>query len=83
MLAGDEPPPAYLHVAQVAAPHLVIQQVAGQPGQTSCFVDRVSQPFGRRVWILLIGLVHRWFGINSTPGRRALECIRSWRNPTL
>jgi hypothetical protein len=49
VLAGDEPTPADLDVAQVAAPHLVIEQVAGQPGQAGGFVDGLGQPFGR--WI--------------------------------
>jgi hypothetical protein len=45
VLAGDEPPPADLDVRQVAAAHLVIEQVAGQPGQAGGFVDRVRQSF--------------------------------------
>ena len=46
MLAGDEPPPADLDVGQVAAAHLVIEQVAGQPGQPGGLIDGVGQPFG-------------------------------------
>jgi hypothetical protein len=43
--------------AQIPAPHLVIQQVPRQPGQMSRLIDRVGQPFGRRVWYFL-GAVH-------------------------
>jgi hypothetical protein len=50
VLPGDEPPSAYLHVRQIPAPHLVIQQVPGQSGQASRLIDRIGQPFGRRIW---------------------------------
>jgi len=46
MLSGDEPASADLHVGQVPAPHLVIQQVTRQAGQAGGLIDRVSQPFG-------------------------------------
>ena len=41
-----EPPPADLDVGQLPAPHLVIEQVAGQPGQPGGLVDGVGQPPG-------------------------------------
>ena len=47
MLAGDEAASADFDVGQVAAAHLVVQQVAGQAGQAGGFVDGVGQPFGR------------------------------------
>ena len=56
MLAGDEPPSAYLYELQIPAPHLVIEQVPGQPGQLGHLIDRVSQPFGHRVGSLLADL---------------------------
>jgi hypothetical protein len=49
VLPGDEPPPAYFHEGQIPASHLVIQKIAGQPGQASRLIDRVSQPFGRQI----------------------------------
>ena len=33
MLAGNDAAPADLHIQQVPAAHLVVEQVAGQPGQ--------------------------------------------------
>ena len=41
-------PPADLDVVQVPAAHLVVEQVAGQPGQAGGLVDGVRQPLGRR-----------------------------------
>ena len=55
MLAGDEPPPADLDVGQVAAAHLVIEQVAGQPGQPGGLIDGIGQPLGG-AWSGLYGL---------------------------
>jgi hypothetical protein len=51
VLAGYEPPPANFEVRQVAASHLVIEQVTRQPSQTSGLIDRVRQPFSG--WIRL------------------------------
>jgi hypothetical protein len=48
-LASDEPSSAYLHVAQIPAAHLVIQEVPGEPGQLSRLTDRVSQSFGSQI----------------------------------
>jgi len=45
VLAGYEPPPGNFEVRQVAASHLVIEQVTRQPSQTSGLIDRVRQPF--------------------------------------
>ena len=42
MLAGDESSSAYLHVAQILAAHLVVQQVPGEPSQLSRLSDRVA-----------------------------------------
>ncbi|GAC1483485.1 MAG: excinuclease ABC subunit UvrB [Acetobacteraceae bacterium] len=39
---------ADLEVVQVPLPHLVVEQVAGQPGQAGGLVDGVGQPLGRR-----------------------------------
>jgi hypothetical protein len=39
VLAGDDAAPADLEVVQVAASHLVIQQVAGQAGEPGGLVD--------------------------------------------
>ena len=44
VLAGDQAPPADFDVGQVAAAHLVIEQVAGQAGQPGGLVDGVGQP---------------------------------------
>ena len=49
MLAGDQAPPADLDVGQVAAAHLVVEQVAGQAGQAGGLIDGVGQPAARRV----------------------------------
>jgi hypothetical protein len=38
--------PADLDVGQVAAAHLVVQQVTGQAGEPDGFTDRVGQPLG-------------------------------------
>ena len=49
MLAGDQLTPADFDVGQVAAAHLVVEQVAGQSGQAGGLVDGVGQPAARRV----------------------------------
>ena len=49
VLEGDQPPPADLDVGQVAAAHLVVQQVAGQAGQAGGLIDGVGQPTAVRV----------------------------------
>ena len=55
VLAGDEPASADFDGGEVAAAHLVIEQVAGQAGQAGGFVDGVGQPFGGWVWSWLAG----------------------------
>ena len=77
MLAGDEPPSADLHVGQVPAAHLVIQQVPGQSGHTSRLGDRVGQPFGGWVWFFLAGLGHMRSGFLVMSGRRTSELCMS------
>ena len=49
MLAGYEPPPADLDGGQVAAAHLVVEQVAGQAGQAGGLIDGVGQPPAVRI----------------------------------
>ena len=49
VLAGDQAAPADFDVGQVAAAHLVVEQVAGQSGQAGGLVDGVGQPAARRV----------------------------------
>ena len=49
VLAGDQAPPADLDVGQVAAAHLVVEQVAGQAGQAGGLIDGVGQPPAVRV----------------------------------
>ena len=49
VLAGDQAPPADLDVGQVAAAHLVVEQVAGQAGQAGGLIDGVGEPPARRV----------------------------------
>src|SRR6185312_12043454 len=49
VLAGDDPPAANLEVGELARAHLVIQQVAGQPGDGRRLVDRVGEPLGELV----------------------------------
>ena len=49
VLAGDQPPPADFDVGQVAAAHLVVEQVAGQAGQAGGLVDGVGEPPAGRV----------------------------------
>jgi hypothetical protein len=46
VVAGDEPTSADFHVGQIAAAHLVVQQVAGQAGQPGGFLDGIGQPVG-------------------------------------
>jgi len=43
VLAGDDPPAADLEVGELAGAHLVIQQVAGQPGDRRRLVHRIGQ----------------------------------------
>ena len=49
VLEGDQAVPADLDVGQVAAAHLVVEQVAGQAGQASGLIDGVGQLPARRV----------------------------------
>ena len=77
VLAGDEPPSADLHVGQVPAPHLVIQQVPGQAGQAGRLGDGVGQPFGGQVWFFLAGLSHGQSGFLVMSGRRSSELCMS------
>ena len=49
VLAGDQASPANLDVGQVAAAHLVVEQVTGQAGQAGGLVDGVGQPPRMRV----------------------------------
>ena len=49
VLTGDQAPPADLDVGQVAAAHLVVEQVAGQAGQAGSLTDGVGQPPAVRV----------------------------------
>ena len=50
MLAGDQAPPADLDVGQVAAAHLVVEQVAGQAGQAGGLINGVGQPPAGGSW---------------------------------
>jgi hypothetical protein len=59
MLASDDPSSTYLFIVEIPAPHLVIQQVSGQPGQMGHLIDRVSQPFGMETWPFLASLDSR------------------------
>jgi len=56
VVAGDESASADFHVGQMAAAHLVVQQVAGQAGQPGGFVDGIGQPVGldwfRIAWLI-------------------------------
>src|SRR5262245_14247049 len=47
MLACNYAASADLQVGQLTGPHLVIQQVAGQPGNRRSLIDAVSQPIVR------------------------------------
>jgi len=47
MLACDDAASADLQVGQFAGPHLVIQQVAGQPGDCRGLIDALGQPLLR------------------------------------
>src|SRR6516225_3909363 len=47
MLACDDAAPADLEVGQLADAYLVIQQVAGQPGDRRGLIDAVGQPLVR------------------------------------
>src|SRR5438552_8498400 len=49
MLTGDQAASADLDVGQVAAAHLVVEQVAGQAGQPGGLIDGVGQPPAVRV----------------------------------
>ena len=44
VLAGDDAAAADLQVGQLAGAHLVIEQVAGQPGDRCGLIDAVGQP---------------------------------------
>ena len=46
VMAGDDPASADLHEEQVAAAHLVVEQVTGQAGRAGSFVDGIGQPPG-------------------------------------
>jgi hypothetical protein len=92
VLAGYEPAPANFEVRQVAASHLVIEQVTRQPSQTSGLIDRVRQPFSgwircRMAWHAAAGI--RWFrdtfvtqvrcGHSPASGRRGwLHLLGCW-----
>ena len=64
MLAGDQAAPADLDVGQVAAAHLVVEQVAGQAGQAGGLIDGVGQPPAGRV---LAGPAARWCRRRAAP----------------
>jgi hypothetical protein len=49
VLAGDQAAPADLDGGQVAAAHLVVEQVAGQAGQADGLIDGAGQPSAVRV----------------------------------
>ena len=53
-------------------PHLVIQQVPGQPGQAGGLVDGVRQPFGRQIrcWLARHAAAGIWW-LRGTAGTRA------------
>jgi hypothetical protein len=44
VLVGDQAPPADFDVGQVAATHLVVEQIAGQASQEGGLVDGLGQP---------------------------------------
>ena len=75
MLASDEPPSAYLYVLQIPAPHLVIEQVPGQPGQLGHLIDRVSQPFASQVGSYLAELGYGWLRIHRRARSRHLGAL--------
>ena len=68
VLAGDEPPPADLDVGQIAAAHLVIEQVSEQSGQSGGLIDGISQPFAG-AWFGLDGF--RSGRVSAFPPRRS------------
>ena len=72
VLAGDQAAPADLEVVQVAAAHLVVQQVAGQAGQPGGLVDGVGQPLGGR------SCVPGWPLAAARGPRRRACCAGSW-----
>jgi hypothetical protein len=47
MLACDDAAPTDLQVGQLAGPHLVVQQVAGQPGDRRGLIHGVGEPVHR------------------------------------
>jgi AcrR family transcriptional regulator len=49
VVAGYEAPSADLHVVEVSLPHLVVQQVAGQPCEAGGFVDGLANAAGDRL----------------------------------
>ena len=71
MLAGDQPTPADLDVGQVAAAHLVIEQVAGQPGLAGGLIDGVGESFAEA-----------WSGLDGFRSGRAgatpRYSVRAW-----
>jgi hypothetical protein len=50
VLARDQAAPADLEIGQVPAAHLVVEQVAGQAGESGGLIDGVGQPLGRRLY---------------------------------
>ena len=58
MLAGDQAATADLDAGQVAAAHLVVQQVAGEARQAGGLIDGVGQPTAVRV----LGPPGAWHG---------------------
>jgi hypothetical protein len=49
MVAGDDAAATDLEVEQPAGPHLVVQQIPGEPGDLRDLVHRVSKPFSGMV----------------------------------
>ena len=49
VLAGDDTAPADLHIQQVPATHLVVEQIAGESSQARGLVNGVGQPFSSRI----------------------------------
>lgn len=55
VMVGNEAASTEFDLGQVAAAHLVVQQVAGEAGQAGGFVDGVGRPAGDRIWPAGIG----------------------------